>query len=391
MANAKKVEKSFGKLIDYCEKEAYKGWDPYDGLTSRLLNSLPVIRKNRLVRLIWIQTFKRNPINLRPFVGIQKEYNPKALGLFLSGHCILYGLWEKKSILDNIHFFIEKIIELTSSGYSGACWGYNFDWESRAFFQPKYSPTIVVSSYVANALLDAYELLGDAELLKIARGTCDFITKDLNRTYSADGTHIYSYSRLDNSAIFNASLMGSKLLSRMYTFTAEKQLLEEAEKSVAYCCNRQNRDGSWTYGELPFHRWIDSFHTGYNLECISEYMKFSGNRAFNENLERGFDYYIKTFFTDDDIPKYYSNRLYPIDIHNPAQFVVTLSRLGKTKAYKTRMDKVLSWTIDNMQSEEGFFYYQINKNFKSKIPYMRWSQAWMFYALSTYAKETMTI
>ena len=73
----------FSKLLNYCEKESFKGYDPFDGLNSTLFHSIPLISKNRLIRLIWIQTFKRSPINLRSFVGIKKDFNPKALGLIL--------------------------------------------------------------------------------------------------------------------------------------------------------------------------------------------------------------------------------------------------------------------------------------------------------------------
>ena len=34
-------------------------------------------------------------------------------------------------------------------------------------------------------------------------------------------------------------------------------------------CEGQNKDGSWVYGMLPVQSWIDSFHTGYNLDAIS--------------------------------------------------------------------------------------------------------------------------
>ena len=78
--------------------------------------------------------------------------------------------------------------------------------------------------------------------------------------------------------------------------------------------------------------------------------------------------------------------MYPIDIHAPAQMVITMSKLGKFKEHKELIDKVLLWTIKNMQYDKGYFYYQINKHFSSKIAYMRWAQAWMFYALSTYLK-----
>ena len=135
------------------------------------------------------------------------------------------------------------------------------------------------------------------------------------------------------------------------------------------------------------HQWVDNFHTGYNLECISDFIKFSrDNDVYIYNLDKGFKYYINTFFTEEGIPKYYNNSAYPIDVHAPAQMVITLTKLGKFQEHKAIMDKVLSWTIKNMQSEKGFFYYQVNNFFSSKIPYMRWAQAWMFYALSTYTK-----
>jgi hypothetical protein len=111
---------------------------------------------------------------------------------------------------------------------------------------------------------------------------------------------------------------------------------------------------------------------------------YSGDNNYENYLEKGFDYYINTFFTDEGVSKYYTNSVYPIDIHSPAQLIITLVRLGKFHEYKFLADKVISWTINNMQSDNGYFYYQINKYFTSKIPYMRWAQAWMFYALSEY-------
>jgi hypothetical protein len=378
------VQKSFNRLSDYCIREEFKGYDPYDGLNSRFFQSLPVINKSQFARLAWIQAFKRLPVNLRPFFGVHKDYNPKALGLFLSGYCALYQLEPKPEYLEKINFFTKKISDLISPGYSGACWGYNFEWQARAFFQPKYTPTIVASSFIANALLDAYDLLHDKKLLDTARSTCDFILKDLNRTYDKKGNFSFSYSAEDKSVVYNASLLGSKLLARVSSLTGESELMNESEKSVIFCCEAQKEDGSWSYGTLPFHQWIDNFHTGYNLECISDYMKFSGDYSFRNVLDKGFRFYIDTFFTEEGIPKYYSKSVYPIDIHASAQLVITLVALDKFHEKRDVADRVLKWTMENMQSGKGYYYYKISKFFTSKIPYMRWSQAWMFYALSKY-------
>jgi len=49
--------------------------------------------------------------------------------------------------------------------------------------------------------------------------------------------------------------------------------------------------------------------------------------------------------------------------------------------------KIAKWTIDNIQDEKGYFYYQRYRFFTNKIPYMRWSQAWMFYAITEYMSK----
>jgi hypothetical protein len=381
-----KIFLSFEKLKIYCEKEGYMGYDPYDGLNSKVFNKLGFLSRIKIIKLVWIQIFKRSPINFRNLFGILPEYNPKALGLFLSSYCLTYKRDPSQNNLDKINFFIDKIISCKSEGYSGACWGYNFDWQSRAFFQPKNTPTIVVSSFIANSLIDAYEIKKDDKLLKIAKSTCDFILNDLNRYSENDKNQAFPYSPLDKSIVFNASLLGVRLLSRVYSLTRERSLIIEAKKAVNYVCNNQNIDGSWSYGTYSFHQWIDNFHTGYNLECIADYMKYSGDRDYEYNLEKGFQYYINTFFTKKGIAKYYSNKIYPIDIHSIAQLIITLDKLNKMNKYKPLVNKVLSWSIDNMQEKKGFFYYQKKRFFTIRIPYMRWSQAWMLLSLNTYLK-----
>jgi len=379
-----KFSESFFKLKHYCEQQNFKGWDPYDGLNSRVFQSIPGVRDSKLFRLAWIQAFKRNPVNLRVPLLIDKDYNPKGLGLFLNAYCNLYFSDPQEEYLQYIKLLSDQVMELSTPGYSGSCWGYNFDWESRAFFQPKYTPTIVASVFIGYALLDAYEILKDEKLLKTAISVSEFILKDLNRTIDENGNFSFSYSPLDQSQVFNATLLGSRLLARIFKYTNNKLLLSEAKKSVDFCIQHQKTNGSWTYSTLPFHQWIDNFHTGYNLECISEYQKYSGDTSYEKNIISGFDYYINTFFLNDGRCKYYNDSLYPIDIHAPAQFLVTLHRLGQFEKYRSMADKVLSWTIDHMQDKKGYFYFQIKKGIVSKIPYMRWAQAWMFYAMSIY-------
>ncbi len=382
----KSFNDSFTRLKHYVEHHQFKGYDPYDGLNSWMIQKT-YFGKSRFFRLAWIQFFKRNPINLRSAAGVEKAHNPKGLGLFLIGYCNLYKLDKSDEHLKTINFLAGEIILLQSKGYSGACWGYNFDWQARAFFQPKFTPTVVATTFIAEALLEAYMITKNQLYLETAISTSRFVLNDLNKTYDCDGDFTLSYSPLDTTQVFNAGLLGAKLLSLIYMHTKDDHLIQNAQKIVSYVCKKQNLDGSWPYGTLPYHQWIDNFHTGYNLECISVYKQVSGDSSFDQILDSGMNYYLNTFFTPEGISKYYNNQTFPIDIHAPAQLVVTLSKFGNIKEQRQKVDKVLDWTISNMQSKKGFFYYQKKKHTTSKIPYIRWAQAWMFYAFSYYILE----
>ena len=378
--------KSFNALKAYIEKEQFKGWDPFDGLNSWVIQKT-LLGESRFFRLCWIQFFKRSPINFRKLFGVNKEYNSKGLGLFLISYCNIYKVKPSKKTLKLIEQLVELILKNQVQGYSGACWGYNFDWQARAFYQPKNTPTIVATSFVVEALLEAYKITGNKTCLKAAKTSVNFVMDDLNKSFDDKGNYTLSYSPIDKTQVYNAGLLGVKLMSLVYAFTRDESLLSESKKIVTYVCENQNVNGSWAYSKLPYHQWIDSFHTGYNLECIFTYQKISNDKTFNTYYEKGLKYYVDNFFTNEGMPKYYNTSIYPIDIHSPAQFFVTIAKSDRKEEYKDLVSKVFNWTIDNMQSNNGSFYYQINKLFTSKIPYIRWSQAWMLYAMSYYTNE----
>jgi hypothetical protein len=237
------VLESFRKLKNYCEKEQFKGWDPYDGLNSKIFQSTP-LKNSNFFRLVQIQTFKRNPINLRKLFLIKKDYNPKALGLFLTAYSNLYLLEKKNEHIEKLYFFKEKLEELKSSGYSGSCWGYNFDWQARRLFLfPKYTPTVVATTFVVYGLLDAYEITKDHNFFDLAVTSAEFVVNDLKRAKKEKG-FLFSYSPLDgNNTVYNASLLGSKLLARIYHYTNIEEYKNLARESVIACVANQANDG----------------------------------------------------------------------------------------------------------------------------------------------------
>ena len=45
------IADAFYKLKIYCETEHFKGWDPYDGLNSKIFQAIPLLKKSVLCRL----------------------------------------------------------------------------------------------------------------------------------------------------------------------------------------------------------------------------------------------------------------------------------------------------------------------------------------------------
>jgi hypothetical protein len=371
------IDQAITRLQAFVETGNFKGFDPYDALNSPLLRILSF--KSKYLRIAYIQALKKLPLNIRPLLGIKKGHNPKGLGLILWSYAKLYKIEKKPEYLQKIDLLLDLLGQLKSKGCSGNGWGYNFDWQSRAFFVRKFTPTVVNSSFIGHALIDAYVLTGNEKALQMALPIADFIINDLNRLEENEGI-CFSYTPIDKYFVHNANLMGASLLIRLHRFAKKDELKDTALKALKYSMAHQHEDGSWFYAEKESSHWIDSFHTGFNLQALKYFLDEGFGEGYRQAFESGTRFYADNFFLADGTPKYYHDRTYPLDIHSPAQALVFFSGLGET--YRELTAKILQWTLDNMLDKKGRFYFQKYKNWTNKISYMRWSQAWMFHALT---------
>lgn len=367
------------KHLDYIEANDFAGYDPYDALNSPLLRLLSY--KNKWAKIAFTHFLRRCPINLRPMLGIKKAHNPKGLGLFLSGYAKLYSVDKKPEYLEKIDYLLSHLERLRSEGYSGNCWGYNFDWQSWSYLRPKGTPTIVNTSFIGHALLDCYELTGSQQAINMALSIKDFILNDLNKVKLMD-TFCFSYTPVDMAVVHNANLLGASMLIRLRKYCDDGHIEEPALSSLAYSMRHQREDGAWYYADTPTQQWIDSFHTGFNLQAVRCFLREGCALEYEQAYRKGVRYYAKKFFLPDGAPKYYHNKLYPIDIHSPAQAICFFS--GEGEQYRDLTNRILDWTLENMYSGDGYFYFRKGRYITNKISYMRWSQAWAFHALTSY-------
>jgi hypothetical protein len=365
------------RLRTWLENARFAGIEPHDALTSPLLKSTPLGR-SRLLRLVALQALRRLPVNVRPLLGIARRRNSISLGWALTAYATI-GDDRSRAQIERL---VGELDELAAPGFSGLCWGYYFDWQTRTDFKRADLPIVVSTAFIGMGLLDAYRLTGREEYLRRARSACDFIVRDLNRSEHPAG-FIFSYSPDDQEQVYNASILGAALLARTGAITGERDLIDTARAAVDAVVAEQKADGSWAYSRGDHRTFVDNFHTGYVLCALLDYIEASGDDRHRGALERGWCFYREHFFADGQIPCYYHDRLYPIDAHAASQSIVTLVRFGEPAMAR----RVALWTIAHMQSRDGSFIYQIHRRFTNRIAYLRWSNAWMLYALAMLVRD----
>lgn len=376
------LEPIIQQLESHLASSDFIGYDPFDALNSPLLRLLT--GRSRLRGIAFVQLLKRCPINLRPFFRVRRSVNPKGWGLLTATYAQRYQQSDQQEDLDQARRFADWLIAHPAEGYDHACWGYNFDWPNRNAFFPAGTPTGVNTYYIASALLDLHAVSPDARLLDTAVSATRFVQTTLLRCAERNGEWCYSYTPRGETLVHNASLLCAALLARAYALTGDSALADDARGAVSYSLNRQRADGSWWYGEESRNRWIDSYHTGYNLLALADIQRAIPDPQTQKALEMGFRFYLDHFFSPHGDVTYYHDRPYPLDAHAAAHALLTLCTLDKLDPERSRplLQKVLTRTIENFWNpRRGCFYYLRTRRYTNRIDYTRWVQCWMFRAL----------
>ncbi len=366
-------------LLHRLQQDEFKGYDPFDGLNSPIMNF--VSKNSKFLRLCVVQGYKLSPLNLRRITGVKKVHNAKTLALVLSGI-----LSSKSADHELCNRLVEILLEQKSASVQGLAWGYNHDWQNRVFFIPSGTPTIVNTSFVGHALLDLYKHEEGANcsikdmILKIV----PFFTEDLN-TATVGAGKCFSYTPIDHTKVHNANLLGVSLLCRI-SRTFGIDLDDYIDPFVEYALNGQTADGGWDYGSAEAQKWRDSFHTGFNLNALRIIEENISNGELKgrveESIKVGDQHYIKDFFGPNGEPFYFNRPGEMYDVHTPAQAIYYFSKYN----YPVMARRVFNWTMENMFNG-SYFDFRKYRLFRNSIEYSRWSSAWMFYALSELANR----
>lgn len=376
--NPERIIESLDAVQAWVESRGYQGYDPGDGLTSflRPLTLGSVFAERVLQQAIW-----KAPFNVRPLVGVKPLDSTKGRGFMAAGYLRRYEVTGDTAFSARAMACLDWLDRSRERGYGGHCWGNHFDFSTRSGRMLAHTPTIVWTSLIGHAFVDAYEVLGDDRYLETAESICRWILS-LPREKTSSGTCL-SYTGVFQNSVHNSNLLGAGMLARTWQHRPREEYRAVAHEAVLYSCLRQRGDGSWWYGEDPKYQWIDNFHTGYNLDSLKFYADATGDNTVRPHIARGYAYFKATFFAESGRPGYYHNRTYPIDIQCAAQAIDTFCLFADEDPTALAMaQKVAIWTIANLQDPDGHFYYRQYPRLTARTPYFHWGQATMFRALS---------
>ncbi len=376
------IRESIKKLNNYIIKNDFKGYDPYDALTSPVLKNI----KQPLMGAILTQIFKKNPVNLRKILAIKPQDNPKGLGLMLKAFSLQYIITKDQFYLSICNDIYSRLLTLKSTDFPEYCWGYNFPWANPNEYLPAFCPSVVVTSFVVDGLATYRKISPQDDIDEVIQSSSEYVMNRVPHFCMPEGI-VIAYTHNSRDICYNASLLAMQILLRAYEINKEELLIEKAEQAVNYVLSKQHTDGHWNYSINPITReervQVD-FHQGFILDSLFDYFSVTDDNSVIKAIEKGINFYRFIQFSSEGVSKWRYPKKYPIEIHNQAQGIITFSKMNEILTESLEFANVIAkWTITYMQDREGYFYYRKYPLITNKIPYMRWSQAWMLLALTT--------
>lgn len=386
-----KVAESVDLLYKWVLDNQYVGWDIYDGLNSNLTQKIT----NPYLRILLLQVNKYSPINMRNILKIEKGIDLKGMALFAQSYASLYNTTkEDKYLIEmnrTIDFIKNKSLE---KKYGYDCWASHY-YPYISLDKSTLSvdvPDIIGTGQAIAALINSYNITKNTEDKNIAISAADFLVDELFQ--DEDDYPFFAYSKSGSKPKYitlNASAQAMEALSAALSIEDNAKYHSVCEKASQTLIQTQKENGSWDYSihkDGSKKRVQLDFHQGYIIDGLSAYLPYSENKKdIVECIDKAANYYQNIMFRKNGSSYFRYPYPYPIDIHNQAQGIITFLKLSKLDhKYAEFAKQIVFWTINNMQDDSGYFYYQKWPFFTNKIPHMRWGQAWMMLAMATYQK-----
>lgn len=355
------------------------------------------------------RVFYRNKLAGAPLaaVGLLLEnFLPRVQKLFASphrevigdahlalGYLSLHRQEGDRRDLDKAEALMDAMLEYSTPGYSGLCWGYSYGWETGFGFWPSGIPLNTITPYAFWAFRQHFFDTGATESRARALSIAEFALQDLKEVQLEDGTWASSYSPTKVDVVVNASSYRAAVLLHAWELSGDERFRAAAARPIEFLLSNQGEEGEWYYeAKGPANNFIDHFHTCFVLRNLTYALKVTDRDDIRESVRRGYAYYRAALFQENGRPRHFAVSKYPkmrrYEMYDYAESIKlgVLLRDEIPGALDLAIE-LANDLVDNFQTREGYFVTRVTSlGTRHTVPYLRWPQAQLFAAL-TYLLE----
>jgi hypothetical protein len=331
---------------------------------------------------------------------------PIADAHYAMGFAFLYEVTGDPEHLQRAVHFLNELKKSRSPGFEEYCWGYPFDWVTRAGVIKEGTPLITTTPYCYEAFLQVSEILesdnkhkGSEVLLKEYRQ----IIKSIVRHASTDikdftvwkGAASCSYTPFDKGGVINAAAYRAFLLTSASQILSTQQYWLTAERNLNFVLSNQNPDGSWFYAVDGVRDFVDHYHTCFVMKALAKLHALTGHAVTLEALSKGVDYYVSNLFDADGLPKPFSRAprltVYKRELYDCAECInICLLLRDRFPVLDKTLEKVVKNVLETWVKPDGSFRSRKLHLGWDNVPMHRWGQAQMFRSLAYFLFEQST-
>lgn len=389
------VLRAIQNLLEWIKANGFDSYDQYDLWSTRLGKfAKKTYYENRffgtplVAPLVLTDTLF--PSARRLFV--RRNRVPIADAHLIMGFVNMYDLTSDGSYLEKAHSIADDLLNSSIPGYSGYCWGYPFDWQTNRGLWERNTPLITTTPYCFEAFLRLYDATHEDSYLDIAESSLAFALNDLNESEYSRDLAACSYSPIDASKVINANAYRSFMLLEGYKRFVNRQAKEIAIRNINFVLESQRDDGSWLYAvENRQDAFVDNLHTCFVLKNLFKANLIFHDERIEASIEKGYRYYRDRLFYEDGTPKPFAElhgfspaKVEMYDFAEGISLGVLLkdSIEGAFEKASHLVNKLLQY-----QTKHGYFVTRVGPlGIKNRVPYLRWPQSQLFFALTQYLK-----
>src|ERR1051325_4766135 len=235
---------------------------------------------------------------------------PIADAHYAMGFAFLAGVLGADKYYERAVHFLEVLKETRCRGYEDYCWGYPFNWETRTGTFMEGTPMITTLPYVYEAFAAVYALDKDQKWLQVMRSLAEHTFKCYWDKETGPNAASCAYTPAPDApwGVINASAYRAFLLTQAAHDFSEPRYQEVADRNLNFVLDSQNEDGSWYYAVDGQRDFVDHFHSCFVMKAIAKIEQLTGCGRAGCAIERGVDYYLKTLFDENRLPRPFSRQ-----------------------------------------------------------------------------------